>query len=282
MKVSVTGASGFLGSALIKKLQEYGLNVAGYSRHASNKFITVRSYTDIESSDCLVHLAENSARQAVNSLGESYMKTAMETCRSLTDLKFSKVIYASSAAIYGNETTIPRSEKDPASDYDFYTRTKLCCEEIVLSNQNNCVARLSNLYGIGMAKSTVFFDILRQLYNFKSIEMKNTAAICDFLWVEDAAEAIARMVMLPDARGCFNLGSGVGVSILDLTKMMVLASNQKTSFIPLDRSIVSREQNSMSETALVLDVTKAKNVLNWSPTITIDQGTKRLVAHYLN
>lgn len=275
MKVSVTGASGFLGSAVLQSLKAQGVDATGYTASQKPNLVRLKSYEELSEGDCLIHLAENSNRGAVNTLGTEYYKAAVRTCRALTSGRFSKVIYASSAVLYGDKTDKPRKETDPVIVNDIYSETKFACEQIVSETSNNWVVRLSNLYGSGMSGGTVFEDVLNQLRNSSPIRIRNSAPVRDFLWYGDAAEAIVKMATSKLSGETVNVGSGFGTSIHELVKSILSAANES------DRSVFSTTTGSIESSVLILDVTKAKNVLNWTPTVSIDHGTKKLVNEFL-
>ena len=276
MKVSVTGASGFLGSAVLKILKSYGIDAIGFTVNDKPGLKKLRSYHDVPEGDCLIHLAENNNRRVVNALGAEYRNNAVYTCHSLTQGRFSKVIYASSALLYGDKVSLPRLETDAVTSHDTYSETKLACEELVLKSKNNWVARISNLYGSGMSENTVFSEILNQLHYRNSVEVRDTTPIRDFLWCEDAAYAIVKMVLSSNLGEIVNVGSGRGTSIRALVKSILSAASQ------VDRPVAKMAVNTNKPSVLVLNVTKAKKVLDWTPTLTIDQGTKKLVDEFLN
>jgi UDP-glucose 4-epimerase len=275
LKVSVTGASGFLGSAVLRKLKEKGVDATGYTASERPNLVKLESYEDVPEGDCLIHLAENSNRGEVNALGTEYHKASVQTCRALTSGRFSKVIYASSAVLYGDKAQTPRRETDPVVANDTYSETKLACEQLVVEAKNNWVARLSNLYGSGMSGGTVFEDVLNQLRGALPIRVRNLAPVRDFLWCDDAADAIVIMAMSKTAGETINIGSGYGTSIHELVKSILFAANEA------DRPVASMSTGSNVPSVLVLNVARAKNVLNWAPSVSIESGTRKLVSEFL-
>ena len=75
----------------------------------------------------------------------------------------SKLIYASSVAIYGDLSVIPHSPSDELNIINTYSKSKFECEKLVLQ-AGGVVARLSNIYGPGMSKKkNIISDILKQI-----------------------------------------------------------------------------------------------------------------------
>lgn len=269
MRVVVTGASGFLGSAVSKKLTIAGLDVVGVSRKKNPGLFQVDKYSESPSGDVLIHLAENNNRARVNQLSTAYEQEACSTLDTLLKKGYGMVIYASSSVLYGDSVRTPHSELDPVDPIDTYTRAKMAAEQRVLS-LGGTVARLANIYGPDMARENVISHILGQLHNYGSITLQDATPIRDFLWIEDAAEAIMKMVSL-QAQGVFNIGTGIGTSIGELASML-LAQAKVTQ-----REIVSL-QSATKQSCIVMDITKAKKDLYWQPSVLLSEGLQRLVS----
>jgi UDP-glucose 4-epimerase len=270
MRVVITGASGFLGSAVLKKLTIAGLDAVGVSRKKTPGLLQVDKYSDSPSGDVLIHLAENNNRTRVNQLSATYEQEACSTLDALLKKGYGMAIYASTSVLYGDGVRTPHSELDPVTPVDTYTRSKMAAEQRVLS-LGGTVARLANIYGLGMARENVLSHILRQIRNDGSFTLQDATPVRDFLWIDDAAEAIIKMVAL-QAQGVFNIGTGIGTSIGELASML-LAHAKVTK-----REIVSL-QSATKQSCIVLDITKAKQELHWQPYVVLNEGLRLLVSN---
>jgi UDP-glucose 4-epimerase len=268
MKVVVTGASGFLGRILVDVLRERGVVVAGVSRSRIPGLTHIESYGEAPSGDVLVHLAEASDRAYAQVHAPYYEQEAISALNVLLEKRFSRVIYASSAAVYGDQCRSPRKIGDPVSASDAYTRLKLASEKLVLQ-QNGVVARISNLYGPRMAEKNVFSAIIKQLPDSGPIRIRDSSPVRDFLWVGDAAQALADMVT-GRACGCFNVGSGVGVSIHDLASEVLSVAGQ------VGRQVISYNPTSPFS-SLVVDITGVESSFGWRPKVELRQGITALM-----
>lgn len=269
MRVVVTGASGFLGSVIAKRLSDVGVSSLRVSRQEIPGFLQVAEYADTPSGDVLIHLAEINNRARVNQLSVEYEHEMSSTLHLLLEKDYGKVIYASSSVLYGDAVCTPHIESDPVSAIDTYTRVKLAAEHRVLSC-GGVVVRLANIYGPGMAAENVLGHILGQLDKDGPVTLQDTSPVRDFIWVEDAAEAIMKMV-IGRAQGLFNVGTGIGSSIGELARMLLEEVKQP------QRQVVSA-QSATKPSCIVLDITKAKQDLHWQPSVFLNEGLRRLVS----
>ena len=271
MRVVVTGASGFLGGTILRKLIGAGINGEGVSRKKTTGLLQVERYAESPAGDVLIHLAEINNRAHVNELSVEYEHEASSTLHSLLKKGYRKVIYASSSVLYGDGDCTPHIESDPVITSDAYTRVKFASEQSVLSCGGG-VVRLANIYGPGMAAENVLSQILGQFDQDGPITLQNTSPVRDFIWVEDAAEAIVKLVT-GRAQGVFNVGTGIGTSIGELARMLLEEVKQP------QRQIVS-VQTATGPSCIVLDIAKAKQDLHWQPSVLLNEGLRRLVSRY--
>jgi UDP-glucose 4-epimerase len=268
MKLVVTGASGFLGRALLQRLVGTGIEAVGVSRQSVPGMLHVDNYSATPAGDVLVHLAEASDRKWVESNRDFYVPAASLTLNSLVAKGFKKIIYASSAVLYGDVGDERKTEADPLQVVDAYTVLKFESEQAVLSN-NGVVARLSNLYGPGMSAANVMSKIIGQIRTEGPVHVFDDSPVRDFLWIEDAADALLTFA-LSDANGIFNVGSGQGVSIHDLAKTILNLAGQK------ERLILSGP-HAPRPSRLVLDITRTMRQFDWSPHTQLADGLEVLV-----
>lgn len=271
MRVVVTGAAGFLGNAIVTRLIDAGVECLGVSRKHIPGFLQVSCYSDTPPGDVLIHLAEINDRMLANRLSTEYEREASSTLEALLGKGYGSVVYVSSAVLYGDGQCSPHRETDPASAVDTYTRVKINAEQRVLS-QNGSVARLANVYGPGMSMSNVLSRILGQLDRDGPVTLQDTTPVRDFIWIEDAAAAIMKMAT-EQAQGLFNIGTGIGTSIGKLARLLLDEAKQT------ERKVVSKQADAR-QSCLILDITKAKQYLNWQPSVSLNEGLLRLVCSH--
>ncbi len=268
MRVVVTGASGFLGYVISRRLTNAGVSTLRVSRQYIPGFLQVAKYADTPLGDVLIHLAEINNRSRANQLSVEYEHEASSTLHALLKKGYGKVIYASSSVIYGDGVCTPHVESEPVSAIDTYTRVKLASEQSVLTC-GGVVVRLANIYGPGMAAENVLSHILGQLDQDGPITLQSTSPVRDFIWVEDAAEAFMKMAT-ERVQGVFNVGTGIGTSIGELARMLLEEAKNP------QRQVVST-QSTAKMSCIVLDITKTKQYLNWQPSVLLGEGLRRMV-----
>jgi nucleoside-diphosphate-sugar epimerase len=255
-KIVIIGASGFVGSALTLHLNQDQNSVTGVSRYAKPGLVQVDSYRDCPKGDVLIHLAEESDIHKANLLGEDYLNESNALTLALCEKFVSKVIYCSSAAVYGDKNTQANTEHDLLLDTNLYSKLKIQNEKIVLEH-GGCVLRLANLYGVGMSANNVLSDILIQIGKPGPVRLRSTAPIRDFLYIQDLVSAISLMIDGFQS-GVFNVGSGVGLSIAKLAETVLSVSGEA------NREIISVNPNNQ-DSINFLDTSKISSVLGWRP-----------------
>lgn len=268
--ITVTGASGFLGRAVVTALRDAGFEVRGVGRSSCPGFvdILVDDYAETPDGCILVHLAEQSHRGKVNT-DPTHERDTVARFDTLLSKGFDYVIYGSSMAVYCSSDR-PLREDSLVCPIDGYSRAKLACERLAL-DKGGAVARFANLYGMGMSCDTVVWTILKQIPGSGPVEVWDTSPVRDFLAVEDAARAVATMIS-GGHTGVFNIGSGVAVSVAELAATMLGIAEEN------GREILSTKPSGVSSMT-ILDIGKAAEYLHWTPTIALRTGLAGLLRH---
>ena len=185
-----------------------------------------------------------------------------------------KLIYAASSSCYGSPKNLPTSEKEKIDIKHPYGLTKFLGEQLVLKyatnfNMPNISFRFFNVYGprLNMSGqySAVFGNFLKQRRTNKPLTIvgdgKQTR---DFIHVDDLTNAFIKVAKSSLVNKIYNLGSGKETSI---NKIANLFGGKKT-FIPKRPREPKRS---------LANISKIKKDINWKPTITIQEGVKRLL-----
>ena len=268
----VTGASGFIGRALVRTLLQRGWDVVGASRkpsaHASDASLVDYGALDPHRDRICFHLA--AARDPEDT--ERQPDTALALLRDLLRTGFPRLIFASSAAVYGDRTAERHREDGPTDPRSAYARFKLACETPVLEH-GYTVARIANTYGAGMSPRNVLSHILQQLPG-RLVEVRDAGAVRDFVHVTDVADALVALgAAAPedDGAGVFNVGTGVGTRVDDLA--LALARHTGAGKPELRASAPAAEAAS----TLVVDPSRVYARLGWRAHLSLEQGLERLV-----
>ncbi|MCL7383935.1 MAG: NAD-dependent epimerase/dehydratase family protein [Thaumarchaeota archaeon] len=281
MDAVVTGGCGFIGSHLVEFLLENGFrvkvidNLYRASVDVFEKFsgmdnvevevIDVRDscrLTKALTGDVVFHLAaltdveeseiEKSSYWSVNVVGTiNVLNAALE--RSM------KVVYASSAAVYG-ELKNPAVEDMTPNPLNFYGYTKLEAEKECLRYSNSVdvtILRLFNVYG-ERARAGVVKKFLESASLHRPLTVYGDGEnVRDFIYVGDVVEAFYKAYIEKSASGkIINIGSGRPVKIRELAEYI----DEKTGV-----GISYREPRKNDVRYSVADISSAEKILSWKP-----------------
>lgn len=271
MTIVVTGAAGFIGTALMARLKREGQDARGFTRRTGCPgLVAVRDYGDIECSpdSVLIHLAEPSGISDARERGAAHVADVAGLCRNLLDRPWAHVVYASSGVVYGDAVALPRRTDEPVTPKGEYASGKRACEEMVLST-GGTVLRLANIYGFGMTSGTVISDILQQIGQSGPMLVRDAAPVRDFLHVRDTVAGFAAAARHRPG-GVLNLGSGQGVSIGALARTLLDLAGE-TERVVRASTTVARPSH------LVLDATETATRLDWYPHIPLAKGLEMVL-----
>lgn len=272
IRLVVTGASGFLGQAVLRAARDRRIEALGVSRRAAGDWHQVGDYceTPCPEGSTLVHLAQ--ARDAVTVLEDPWIaEDAVDTVKALLAKPFAGLLYGSSAAVYAVGPATPRKPTDDANASSPYAEMKRRSEDLFLE-RDGTVARLANLYGPGGASTfSIIEEIVAQLGGTGPIKLRNAKVERDFLHVDDAA---AGLLALADTgrSEIYNLGTGSAVSIGGLAVMILEAAGQHGRAV--------EGPSSGPEESLALDITETTVATGWGPRISLLEGLGELLADH--
>lgn len=275
LKVVVTGASGFLGAHVLRVLAvQPNVDAIAVTRREISGLRRVDDYSQSPVGDVLIHLAENNDRAQVAKAGQPYEELVLASLAALLGKGYRRVVYASSAVLYGDVDTNAHLPNDPIRIDDAYTRIKRQSELVVLKLPRGIVVRLANVYGHGMSQNNVMSTILRQIPGTGSLEVMDTNPVRDFVWGQDAAEGIVALSLgnfkKDKEGGIYNIGTGIGTSIGALASMSLEIAGQS------DRPVKAKF-SSDRHSSLILDSSDTTSTCGWKPKTSLKQGLSRLL-----
>ncbi len=138
-----------------------------------------------------------------------------------------RVVYLSSAAVYGNPESLPIRETEkpsPISPYGFHKLVgeTLCAEFSKVYGLPTAAVRIFSAYGVGLRRQ-VLWDICRKALTEPSVRLRGTGKESrDFINVEDVARAIFLLVQKASFHfEIYNLGSGIETTIKELSTLIL-------------------------------------------------------------
>ena len=295
MKVLITGVAGFIGSNLAKAHLDAGDQVIGVDNFSTGSRI------NLDSLGSLV-LIESGVTEAVAKLPddveivyhfaspaspEKYMAMAMNTMEvntsgTLSLLQYcvktgARMVFASTSEVYGDPLVSPQTEEywgnvNPIGPRSVYDESKRFGETLVAHFQretkiNAGIVRIFNTYGSNMDPydGRVVSTFIRQaLKNEPFTIFGDGSQTRSFCYIDDLVSGIVAMGESSHP-GPINLGNPKENTLLELAQMV-------TEFVGGKGEIEFSDLPEDDPKTRNPDITRAREILNWEPTVTIEQG----------
>ena len=240
----------------------------------------------IERPDIVIHLAAQvSVQQSINSPTLDCDVNIAGTIRILNacvKYKVKKLIFSSSAAVYGTPNSLPIDENHSVLPISFYGLSKLTAERYIqlfsqIYNLKYTILRYSNVYGPNQnlqGEAGVIALFIQHLLDDKSLTIFGDGnQTRDFIYVKDVAYANLLAIERGDNQ-IFNIGSNTQIPITDLidTLSVILGKKIKRNFETARHGDIIH--------SLLLNI-KANSGLLWSPKFTLEKGLKETINFFL-
>ena len=315
--ILITGGAGFVGSYICKKIIENTeYDVAIFDKNCGNKmwnFIRensqrmrfvggdIREFEEIKNAtmgvEKVIHLAAITSVQESMSNPELTMETNVNGSKNLmkacleTDVK--RVVFASSAAIYGENQNLPIKEQN-AGLFPLispYAESKLANEVDIHALSGDSVTsiglRFFNIYGhnelFERKLASVIPAFVKKIGQGQSPSIYGDgSATRDFVHLSDVYSAVMRALVVDRANMAqernFNIASGNSVSVLKLVNSMneqMLEIDE--NWISVSPKISESRQGDISHSCA--DIALAKENLGWMPCVQLEEGLKEMLLY---
>lgn len=309
--VFVTGATGLLGSWLVPTLLHRGARVTVLLRdhtpqsrlwsaiegwqvsivHGSltDPQLLQRAFAEYET-QTVFHLAAQTlvgvAKQDPVGTLEANVRGTWLLLDAARQTGVQQVVVASSDKAYGSCDQLPYRENFPLQGTFPYDVSKSCTDLISTMYARTyglsvAIARCANLFGGGDLNTSRLIPgvIQATLRGERFVIRSDGKFIRDFLYVQDAADAYLLLSKAlhssPDLRGeAFNFGLGQRTTALDIVHTITAMMGRPD----LQPDVRNNASNEIREQ--YLDTTKARSVLSWAPSFTMDQGLESTIEWY--
>lgn len=304
MAILVLGGAGYIGSHTVYKLIEDGYSVVvvdnlqtGHMEAVHNKAkfykgdIRDKKFLDEifshEKIDCVVHFAANSIVSESMCWPLAYYNNnlygTMVLLQAMVDNGVNKLVFSSTAAVYGEPEKVPIVEEDKTLPTNVYGETKLAMENMIkwtarahglnfvaLRYFNACGAHSLGIIGENHSPESHLIPIVLQVANGKREKIRifgndyptyDGTCVRDYIHVMDLAQAhILAIGYLMENRenNVFNLGNGVGFSVAEIIKKARVVTGHA---IPTE----VEPRRAGDPAILIASNDKAVNVLGWKP-----------------
>ena len=306
--VVVTGGSGFIGSALINKLQKYNCKIIRTCRGALNPLDGVQdkilnltkkeSWVEIMSTaDIIFHLAGNTSLAfAEENIDDSLLSNLLPianlvyACKKLK--RSPRVVFASTVTVYGmtdfnpvTEEVVPR----PVSVYDLH---KLFAEQhlTMANNQgffNAKSLRLANVYGSSLSGSGlkdrgILSKITQACMQGNNINVYGGGDyLRDYIYIDDVVDAFLYVCISDSPDTVINVASGVGTTLKEVFQM-ISGEVEKSKGIRCNLKDVDWPENIniIEKRNFMVSNDKLKSISGWKADTSLKKGIQRLVKHH--
>lgn len=301
MRFLITGGAGFIGTALANCLVQQGhtvrvlddLSAGDPSRLSSEVHFTRGDIEDkpkvwrlLNKVDCVYHLAARVSVPESILYPREYNRTnvsgTVALMEALRDAGIKRVVFASSGAIYGEQTVAKVYEGLLPAPTSPYAVSKLAAEGYVRTiggvwNIETVSLRIFNAYGPGQSvpptHPPVIPQFVRQVLGDGSLIIHSSGQqIRDYVYVDDVVEALIAAATENVDRQIINIGTGIGTSIIELVKVIERVTGKKAKTIA-NPSITG------GVSSLIADVSRAKELLGYQPKTSLAEGLALLIEH---
>lgn len=244
MRVTVTGGAGFIGSHLVAKLVCDGhavtvldnLRRSTFERPGLHDAVCIRGdvrdratcLAAFAGADVVVHLAAQSNVMGSESDPDYTFTTNVvgtwEVVRAATEAGVRQLVFASSREVYGDVEEIPVLESAPIRPRNTYGASKAAAEAVLsglgATAPSVSILRLANVIGPGDSGRVTPLWLDRARVG-QPLQVFGGEQVLDLIAVDFVVDAVARVIARGGVPGAMNVGSGVGVAILDLARRIL-------------------------------------------------------------
>lgn len=306
-KVLITGAGGFIGSHLTEHLVDLGADIRAFVRYNSRndwgmlELIPKEKLNNIEifsgdlkdigavrqsadDIDIIFHLGSLIAipysyirpRETI----ETNIIGTLNILTTAKEFEVEKIVHTSTSEVYGTARYVPIDENHPLQGQSPYSASKISADKIVESFHRSydipvAIIRPFNTFGPRQSARAIIPTIISQIIQNEKILLGSLTPTRDFTYVTDLIEGFIRIAESNKSIGeVINIGSNFEISIGDLAEKIINLSGKKGKIV----SEKSRMRPIKSEVdRLLCDNSKAKQLLGWNPTVSLDDGLTKIV-----
>jgi UDP-glucose 4-epimerase len=300
--VFFTGGAGFIGMHVVPMLLDRGYNVRIFDnmfRGDRDKVAELVATGKVELIDQdvryggAVHQAMKGCESVIHFAAVSINKSQADPYESMdinmigehnvfaaaADHGVRRLVFASSASVYGDPEKIPMHEDDPLHPLTPYCISKRAGEDLLGFYQRRAglswlALRFFNVYGEGQKTTAYYTSVINHFVNRLQrgeapvIDGKGEQSM-DFIHVHDIARATVLALESENDNRPVNIGTGIDTSVATLARILIdaVGVDVEPQFNPRDVLVARR----------AADTTRAREMLGFEPTITVEEGMTNLV-----
>jgi UDP-glucose 4-epimerase len=307
-RILVTGGAGFIGSHITESLVKKGADVVVYDNFSSGfrkNIEHIRNDIEIiegdilnskklhkacEDVDAISHQAAQleitSAIEEPNSDLQTNTQGSLNVFEAAAENNIEKVVYASSACVYGQAQEVPQSESHPTEPNWPYGVSKLAVDKYAsifgpYYNIPLVGLRYGITYGPREWYGRVMTVFLKRAISGNPPVVWGGDQVRDFVHVSDAIKLHNKCLERETGTTIYNVGTGVRTSIQDLAELVIDLTGLGTDIVfetvreGNSSDYVERGRLPMELKHMQLDPSKARAELDWQSTISLKEGLEK-------
>jgi len=202
----------------------------------------------------------------------------MEAC---TNERVKRLVYSSSASVYGDALSEPMSEDHPFNNRNFYGATKICGESMLRAFHHRygldfVGLRYMNVYGPRQDYQGAYIAVIMKMLDAidrgeRPTILGDGSEAFDFVAVEDCAQANVCAMKATSSDSFYNVGTGIRTSLKELAEILIelTASTQSIHYAPRSQATLVRNRIGCPK--------KASTEIGYSAAIQLRDGLQRLI-----
>ena len=309
--IAVTGGAGFIGSHVVDALLQLGNKVICidnfndyYDPNRKEKNIdeakknpnfilervditdkqALKTIFDNHKIEVIIHLAARAGVRPSMENPELYHKVNVEGTKNILEIavqhKCQQVIYGSSSSVYGTNQKVPFSEEDEINNFiSPYAETKKKAEELCKQYHkehqlNITCLRFFTVYGPRGRPDMAPYKFTKNILEGKPItQFGDGSSKRDYTFIDDIKEGILQALQHPLPFEIINLGNSKTISLTEFIHLIEKVTEKK--------AIIQQQPTQKGDVPITYaDMTKAKNLLNFSTSTSVEEGLQKFIEWY--
>ena len=304
MRILVTGGAGFVGSHLCEKLLNLKHEVICVDNFYTGSINNISNLMDFKSFEVIRHDVTFPLYLEIDGIFNlacpaspiQYQKNPVQTFKTnvhgainmlgLAKRTGARFLQASTSEVYGDPEVSPQHEDywghvNPIGIRSCYDEGKRAAETLTMDyqrqfNVDTRIARIFNTYGPNMSKDdgrVVSNFIVQALRNESLTVYGDGLQTRSFCFVSDLVEGLVKLFLKEKVNEPINLGNPMPITMGQLAQEIIelTGSNSKISYLPLPQDDPRQREP---------DISKAKDLLDWQPTISRKSGLEATISYF--
>lgn len=287
----ITGSTGFVGGALVDRLRLAGVPLV-LVRNLNTAVTEMADISTVIHLAARVHVMHDTASDPLAAFREVNFYATLELATQAAAAGVRRFVFASSVKVNGEATAVDHAftERDAPAPQDAYAISKWEAEQGLRQIAANTgmevvIIRPPLVYGPGVKAN--FAALMRAVQRGMPLPLGAVHNLRSLVGLDNLVDFIITCVGHPAAANqTFLVSDGADISTPDLVRAMARAASRPARLLPVPVGVLATLASLLGKRAAVdrlcsslqLDISKARELLQWSPPVTLDEGLRRAFA----